>query len=171
MSVDPAPTGRRSYAKPPKTPREPQPLPIMKVDNKPIINRVKLDMHVIDEETTHGDNNPDTCTFSSRCQLVEKIPPNEGIMVLMDEPILDNPHSTDGNKGAKKSCTCLKIQPQMDSNLAGVHPNIYIPSVLLDYPEHIVKYGGGGSGVTGKKFLWFLPHLICYNANSNNFAS
>jgi hypothetical protein len=65
---------------------------------------------------------------------------------MMHEPLQSRPQ----DEGAK-SCTCLKIEPQSDSNLKDIHPNIYIPSSLLDYPDHIVKYGGGGSGVTGKK--------------------
>ena len=44
--------------------------------------------------------------------------------------------------------TSLKLQPQEDANLSRLHPNIYVPKVLLDSPEHLVKYGGGGSGVT-----------------------
>lgn len=41
-------------------------------------------------------------------------------------------------------CSCLNLHPEMDANLPQFHPNIYIPSVLLDYPEHLIKYGGGG---------------------------
>ncbi|EED88668.1 predicted protein [Thalassiosira pseudonana CCMP1335] len=48
----------------------------------------------------------------------------------------------------KTSCSCLKLYPQPDSNLPQLHPNIYIPSSLLEFPEELVKYGGGGSGVT-----------------------
>lgn len=70
--------------------------------------------------------------------------------MLMEEPDLDKSPSGNGVRDDKSGCTCLKIQPQIDGNLADVHPNIYIPASLLDYPEHIVKYGGGGSGVTGE---------------------
>ena len=45
-------------------------------------------------------------------------------------------------------CTCLKIQSQPDANLPQFHPNIYIPSPLLEDPSKLIKYGGGGSGVT-----------------------
>lgn len=41
-------------------------------------------------------------------------------------------------------CTCLKLHPQMDANLSQFHPNIYIPAALLDYPEYLIKYSGGG---------------------------
>jgi hypothetical protein len=123
----------------------------MKVDTKPIIiNRFKFNTQALAaiEEDTNLDI--DTCNCSSKCQLFEKIPPNEGIMVLMHQPDLDKPQYENGVDSCKSTCTCLKIQPQIDSNLSDVHPNIYIPSSLLDYPDYIVKYGGGGSGVTGK---------------------
>eukprot|EP00970_Alexandrium_tamarense_P003779 scaffold610_cov175-Alexandrium_tamarense.AAC.1 len=54
----------------------------------------------------------------------------------------------------KTSCSCLKLYPQPDSNLPQFHPNIYIPSSLLEFPEELVKYGGGGSGVTGELKLF-----------------
>jgi hypothetical protein len=126
----------------------------MKVDTKPIINRLKFDTQVlaaIEEASPQKDTNLDTaCTCSSKCQLFKNIPPDEGIMVLMNQPDLEKSQSENGGDNDKSMCTCLKIQSQMDCNLADVHPNIYIPSSLLNYPDHIVKYGGGGSGVTGK---------------------
>ena len=48
------------------------------------------------------------------------------------------------NHSSSSTCTCLKLHPQIDANLSQFHPNIYIPSVLLDYPDQLVKYGGGG---------------------------
>ena len=48
------------------------------------------------------------------------------------------------NNSSSSTCTCLKLHPQIDANLSQFHPNIYIPSVLLDYPDQLVKYGGGG---------------------------
>ena len=46
------------------------------------------------------------------------------------------------------SSTCrLEIHPQKDANLIQFHPNIYIPEVLLEYPDHLIKYGGGGKSV------------------------
>ncbi|KAL7541654.1 hypothetical protein ACHAXR_011107 [Thalassiosira sp. AJA248-18] len=41
-------------------------------------------------------------------------------------------------------CTCLKLHPQTDANLSSIHPNIYIPAPLLEYPQYLKKYGGGG---------------------------
>ncbi|KAL9184930.1 hypothetical protein ACHAXT_002707 [Thalassiosira profunda] len=56
----------------------------------------------------------------------------------------------DGEKESSSAggCTCLQLHPQEDANLPQFHPNIYIPAALLDYPEELTKYGGGGSGVT-----------------------
>ena len=48
------------------------------------------------------------------------------------------------NNSSSSTCTCLKLHPQIDANLSQFHPNIYIPRVLLDYPDQLVKYGGGG---------------------------
>lgn len=83
-------------------------------------------------------------------------------MIMMHEPNSNLSRSTSngecGDDGP--SCTCLKIQPQSDCNLAEVHPNIYIPSGLLDYPERIVKYGGGGSGVTGESLFSSLNKVM-----------
>ena len=43
------------------------------------------------------------------------------------------------------SSSCrLEIHPQKDANLIQFHPNIYIPEVMLEYPDHLIKYGGGG---------------------------
>ncbi len=42
------------------------------------------------------------------------------------------------------TCPRLEIYPQKDANLIQFHPNIYIPEVLLEYPDHLIKYGGGG---------------------------
>jgi hypothetical protein len=136
----------------------------MKIDSTPIINKIKLDLHVLDEEVSEDrTNNLDTssCTCSNKCTLIEKIPPNEGIMITMHDLNANNrPQSTNGNGKINDGCTCLKIQPQVDGNLASVHPNIYIPSSLLDYPDQIVKYGGGGSGVTGECGLFLFRSIL-----------
>ena len=51
-------------------------------------------------------------------------------------------------KATTTSATCrLEIHPQKDANLIQFHPNIYIPEVLLEYPDHLIKYGGGGKSV------------------------
>ena len=59
-----------------------------------------------------------------------------------DIGIANNNNST--TTTSSSTCTCLKLHPQIDANLSQFHPNIYIPSVLLDYPDQLVKYGGGG---------------------------
>jgi hypothetical protein len=127
------------------------------VDNKPIIVKEKHkvpELAGIDEHSVRGDTDTNACSCSKKCLLFEKIPIDQGIMVMMDEPttssLESNTQAANGFTNDGEICTCLKIQPQSDSNLAAVHPNIYIPSSLLDYPEQITKYGGGGSGVTGK---------------------
>ena len=95
-------------------------------------------------------------------------------MVMMHESRssdLSRPSNNRVDGDDRPSCTCLKIQPQSDCNLADVHPNIYIPSGLLDYPERIVRYGGGGSGVTGESLfgapsdvvLHLLTHIVTYH--------
>lgn len=55
-----------------------------------------------------------------------------------------NNSTTSSKLSSSSPCTCLKLHPQIDANLSQFHPNIYIPSVLLDYPDQLVKYGGGG---------------------------
>eukprot|EP00804_Cyclotella_cryptica_P005561 CCRYP_003073-RB/>CCRYP_003073-RB protein AED:0.04 eAED:0.04 QI:258/1/1/1/1/0.8/5/212/865 len=134
------------------------------VDNKPIIVKVKHalpELAVIDEHGVRGDTETETCSCPKKCLLIEKIPIDQGIMVMMDEPTASSSESKtrleNGSTSDGQNCTCLKIQPQSDSNLADIHPNIYIPSSLLDYPEQIRKYGGGGSGVT--VFGGFHPQL------------
>jgi GMP synthase-like glutamine amidotransferase len=42
------------------------------------------------------------------------------------------------------TCPRLEIHSQKDANLVQFHPNIYIPEMLLEYPDHLIKYGGGG---------------------------
>jgi len=60
----------------------------------------------------------------------------------------DASSQTSTNRELLPESTSLKLQPQEDANLSRFHPNIYVPKVLLDSPEHLVKHGGGGSGVT-----------------------
>mmetsp|Transcript_5582 Transcript_5582/g.8617 ORF Transcript_5582/g.8617 Transcript_5582/m.8617 type:complete len:128 (+) Transcript_5582:3601-3984(+) len=52
------------------------------------------------------------------------------------------------SSSSTKKCSCLKLQPQQDTNLPTIHPNIYIPTALLTHPSHLKRYSGGGSGVT-----------------------
>ena len=62
-------------------------------------------------------------------------------MIALNIP--DNTNTTT-NATSTTKCTCLKLHPEVDANLAQFHPNIYIPRSLLDYPDRLVKYGGGG---------------------------
>ena len=128
----------------------------MRVDNKPIIERrFKLNLrllHAVNDQTIREDVNESTCTCSNKCRLVEKIPHNEGIMIMMNGPDISHMLQSENTMKGVSNCTCLKILPQLDSNLPNVHPNIYIPSSLLQYPDRIVKYRGGGSGVTGELY-------------------
>ncbi len=53
----------------------------------------------------------------------------------------------------------LEIHPQKDANLNQFHPNIYIPEVLLEYPDQLIKYGGGGER-RARPFL-FINFFVC----------
>ena len=126
-----------------------------KVDNKPIISKVKpkpnlqvkaVNFDAIDEGSEHTSKYA-PASSTNDCQLLYKVPANEGIMIMMHEPQLT---FNSGSIEAETGCTCLKIVPQLDSNLVKIHPNIYIPSRITDHPDDIVTYGGGGSGVTGE---------------------
>ena len=59
-----------------------------------------------------------------------------------------NHHPTTSNTTAATAWR-LEIHPQKDANLIQFHPNIYIPEVLLEYPDHLIKFGGGG-----EKYFW-----------------
>ena len=74
----------------------------------------------------------------------------------------------DGGPGASSSsssaggCTCLQLHPQEDANLPQFHPNIYIPAALLDYPEELTKYGGGGKNMVLRSCNLFCTKLqVC----------
>ena len=105
-----------------------------------------------------------SCSCPNPCVGFENLPSDHGLMITLNIPhnndidVNDNVSSTaDGNyknddnittnsnaTGNVKECTCLKLHPQLDANLSQFHPNIYIPESLLDYPDRLVKYGGGG---------------------------
>ncbi|KAL7472015.1 hypothetical protein ACHAXS_012339 [Conticribra weissflogii] len=103
------------------------------------------------------------CSCSNECDLLEKVPLDHGIMIVLHDPStfrLDNPKSQQEQqihenycenhhrKSACHPCSCLKIKLQKDANIPQFHPNICVPSSLLEDPSKLVKYGGGGSGVT-----------------------
>ena len=100
------------------------------------------------------------------CQGFKNLPHDHGLMITLLHDGIPPLHTTNESGGAasltddsnnnggggianknnssSSTCTCLKLHPQIDANLSQFHPNIYIPSVLLDYPDQLVKYGGGG---------------------------
>jgi hypothetical protein len=82
-----------------------------------------------------------SCNCSNQCLQFENLTSNHGLMIALNIP--DN--TTTSNTTSTTKCTCLKLHPEVDANLAQFHPNIYIPSSLLDYPDRLVKYGGGGT--------------------------
>jgi len=107
-----------------------------------------------------------SCGHSNQCHKIDLLPINHGLMITLDNGI-PFPTSSATNTNAMRNHdmgnavtpntnattsnshgTCLKLHPQEDANLPQFHPNIYIPNSLLDYPDQLVKYGGGGSGVT-----------------------
>ena len=83
------------------------------------------------------------------CKIIERIPPGHGLMIMLND---ENSSSTTNNQEAatttSRSCSCLKLQSQKDTNYPSLHPNIYIPTALTQHPTHLRKYSGGGSGVT-----------------------
>lgn len=120
----------------------------------------------------HHHHGSASCSCSNNCQRFELLPTDQGIMITLHLPssppsldaIYENDdrnnysssatakespdkkqsHANSHTSKKKNICTCLKLHPQMDANLSQFHPNIYIPAALLDYPEHLTKYGGGG---------------------------
>jgi len=114
-----------------------------------------------------------TCGCPNQCKKIEHLPIDQGIMIMLHVPPSDDdgsrhaadtksddPNSSSVDSSAESAPNrpslgaswnngnSLKLHPQSDANLPQFHPNIYIPSPLLEYPDHLVKYGGGGSGVT-----------------------
>jgi len=106
------------------------------------------------------------CSCSNECDLIEKVPLDHGIMIMLHDPstfcmdisksrkelqIHEKNHPNQENHHQKSTfhpCSCLKIKLQKDANIPQFHPNIYVPKSLLEDPAKLVKYGGGGSGVT-----------------------
>jgi len=90
-----------------------------------------------------------SCKCSNQLQF-ENLTSDHGLMIALNIP--DNAAA---NNTSTTECTCLKLHPEVDANLAQFHPNIYIPRSLLDYPDRLVKYGGGGM-----LFCMFM-HIYC----------
>ena len=91
-----------------------------------------------------------SCNCSNKCLQFENLTSDQGLLIALNIPY-NNTNTT-----STKECTCLKLHPEVDANLAQFHPNIYIPSSLLDYPDRLVKYGGGGM-----LFCMFMHNIIC----------
>lgn len=114
------------------------------------------------------------CGCPNECAEFESLPSDRGIMIALHHP-LPGGGEGDGGAGVERApptcrgaqgsstdsdsdgCTCLKLHPQADANYPDFHPNIYIPESLLDYPDRLVKYGGGGE-LWGEE-LWGL--FVC----------
>ena len=117
-----------------------------------------------------------TCDCPKRCKAFQLLPLNEGIMITLrhhhqyqknqqqgqrqqqqhDIPSNYVEDAADAQKSSSLSfalsgTTQLEIIPQTDANLSMFHPNIYIPAVMLDYPDELIKYGGGGE--KGRQFI------------------
>ena len=110
-----------------------------------------------------------SCGCPHKCQRFELLPLDQGIMITLHLPSSSSSSSSTSNTGdsnndvqkaidesPKHPCTCLKLHPQQDANLSQFHPNIYIPASLLDYPEHLVKHGGGGEKINSCLVTVFL---------------
>ena len=104
------------------------------------------------------------CDCPNGCQPFQFLPMQQGIMITLRRhqqqyqhcataaafpkrasAVIQSHHPTTSNNTITPSSSCrLEIHPQKDANLLQFHPNIYIPEVLLEYPDHLIKYGGGG---------------------------
>ena len=91
-----------------------------------------------DMTPSKSESSPKSCNCLNQCLQFENLTSDHGLMIVLNIP--DNTNTTT----TTTKCTCLKLHPEVDANLAQFHPNIYIPSSLLDYPDRLVKYGGGG---------------------------
>ena len=122
--------------------------------------------------STKSTNDTPSSPHQCNCQGFVNLPSDHGLMITLLHDIPQPLHTTNESGGAasladvsnsnsgagsidianknnssSSPCTCLKLHPQIDANLSQFHPNIYIPSVLLDYPDQLVKYGGGGKTI------------------------
>jgi len=90
---------------------------------------------------------------SSIVDLLLRLPVQYGLMItLSSNPHCDSSNTTNDDNYTKSSPqqqqSYLTLHPQIDANLPRFHPNIYIPQAMLQDDESLIKYGGGGSGVT-----------------------
>jgi hypothetical protein len=90
---------------------------------------------------------------SSIVDLLLRLPVQYGLMItLSSNPHCDSSNTTNDDNYTKSSPqqqqSYLTLHPQIDANLPRFHPNIYIPQTMLQDDKSLIKYGGGGSGVT-----------------------
>jgi len=84
--------------------------------------------------------------------LLLRLPVQYGLMITLS-PHCDSSTSNDDTNSSHhqrqyQQRQYLTLHPQIDANLPRFHPNIYIPQGMLNDAKSLVKYGGGGSGVT-----------------------
>ena len=48
-------------------------------------------------------------------------------------------------------CVRLDLRPQEDAGLPGLHPNICVPRAMLERPDLLVRYGGGGEEIAANR--------------------
>ena len=92
---------------------------------------------------------------SSIVDLLLRLPVQYGLMItLSSNPHCDSSNTTNDDNYKNSSPqqqqqqSYLTLHPQIDANLPRFHPNIYIPQAMLQDDKSLIKYGGGGSGVT-----------------------
>ena len=93
---------------------------------------------------------------SSIVDLLLRLPVQYGLMItLSSNPHCDSSNTTNDDNDKNYSSpqqqqqqSYLTLHPQIDANLPRFHPNIYIPQAMLQDDKSLIKYGGGGSGVT-----------------------
>ena len=61
-----------------------------------------------------------------------------------DDDENENENDDDGRKYHRDVSARLNLHPQEDANLSEFHPNIYVPRAMLERPDLLVRYGGGG---------------------------
>ncbi|KAL3765305.1 hypothetical protein ACHAW5_006090 [Stephanodiscus triporus] len=100
---------------------------------------------------------------ADECEEFMRLPIHLGLMITLGKA--DATTSRGGGGGGRRAssgggdgndenddddarCVRLDLRPQEDAGLPGLHPNICVPRAILERPDLLVRYGGGGSGVT-----------------------
>ena len=84
----------------------------------------------------------------NECEELVRLPIHRGLMITIgtdddDDDNKNNNNDDDGNC-RRDARVRLDLHPQEDASLSKFHPNIYVPRAMLERPELLVKYGGGG---------------------------